>query len=39
MGDGGAYSLGFILSFFLISIYQNNQIISQQKTSFPRVSV
>ena len=28
MGDGGAYSLGFILSFFLISIYQNNQIIS-----------
>ncbi len=28
MGDGGAYALGFIVSFFLIEIYQNNQNIS-----------
>ena len=28
LGDSGAYSLGFIFGFFLISIYQKNQLIS-----------
>tara|TARA_B100000787_G_scaffold163914_1_gene146058 strand:- start:1826 stop:2863 length:1038 start_codon:yes stop_codon:yes gene_type:complete len=28
LGDSGAYALGFIFSFFLITIYQNNQSIS-----------
>ena len=28
LGDSGAYGLGFIISFFLITIYQNNQNIS-----------
>ena len=28
MGDGGAYSLSFLLGYILITIYNKNQIVS-----------